>query len=127
TSPAVQEVKLVYPTTPAGLLGLFGPIDICQTRTVTIGDALRAVYDFFQTPLLDAEAKHVERTRPDVWKRCEDAFKRRVEMVPHALPAAEWRRGMRRVDCLGEQVKFWGAWATMNIPGATWQINLGLV
>ncbi|KAI0821854.1 hypothetical protein BC628DRAFT_1295230, partial [Trametes gibbosa] len=127
TLPEVNEVQIVYPTTRVGLLGLFGPISIRQTRTVTVGDALRAVYDFFQAPLAEEQAAHVQRTSPDVWKTWVDAFRRRCHEVPHALPVAEWRRGMRRVDCLGQKVMHWGAWTTHDVPERTWQINLGLV
>lgn len=125
TNPEVREVQISY--TIWGSPNLFGPIHIRQTRTVTVGDALERIYEFFQTPLRADEVAPIRRARPEVWKTWVEAFRRRCHQAPHiAIPDVEWGQGMRRVDCFGEKVNYWGAWNTHN-PDRSWQINLGLV
>ncbi|EIW54798.1 uncharacterized protein TRAVEDRAFT_84673, partial [Trametes versicolor FP-101664 SS1] len=125
TNPEVKEVQISY--TIWGSPNLFGPIHIRQTRTVTVGDALDRIYEFFQTPLRADEVEPVRTARPEVWKTWVEAFRRRCHQAPHiAIPDVEWGQGMRRVDCLGEKVNYWGSWNTHN-PDRSWQINLGLV
>ncbi|KAI0365808.1 hypothetical protein BV20DRAFT_953601 [Pilatotrama ljubarskyi] len=127
TMPEVKEVQIVYNANMPGLLNFFGPIHIRKEGMITIRDTLRAIYDFFQVPITQEQANYMERTYPDVWKDCVEAFRTRCTRSQHiAIPVTEWRQGVKRVDCLGDRVKYWGMWATHN-PDATWQLNLGLV
>ncbi|KAI0765871.1 hypothetical protein BD413DRAFT_455811, partial [Trametes elegans] len=129
TEPATHEVQIVYGTAMPGMENVFGPIHIRKPpgRAVTVGDMLRAVYEFFQTPLRQDEADALKARYPDMWHAWGEAFRTRCREAPHiAVPTAEWNQGMRRVDTLGERVKYWGLWTTHNASNNTWQLNLGL-
>ncbi|KAI0667252.1 hypothetical protein C8Q78DRAFT_982735 [Trametes maxima] len=126
TVPEVKEVQIVYQANMPGLLNYFGPIHLRLDRAVTFRDALRAIYDFFQVRLRTDEAEYFQRVLPEQWREWSRAFYLRCATAPHiAVRDAERNQGMRRVDCLGDRVKFWGLWITHN-PDRTWQIQLGL-
>ncbi|KAI8974862.1 hypothetical protein BD414DRAFT_467928 [Trametes punicea] len=127
TYPAVKEVQIVHQQNMPELLSIFPPIHIRQTSTVTIGDVLRAIYDWFQTPISRYQADQLMRTHPLTWGRVEEAFRKRCVECEHiAIPLVEWRQGVKRVDLLTDQVRFWGMWVTHG-DDMTWKIHVGFV
>ncbi|KAI0690815.1 hypothetical protein C8T65DRAFT_671175 [Cerioporus squamosus] len=127
THPPVPRVHIAYSTNTVNLLNYWGPIviDKGEGGTVSIGDIIEGLYEYFQQPLLQHEAAVIERDFPDVWRQVTQAFRKRCR-DHYWIPEVEWARGMRRVDCLGERHMFWGMWVTHNANG-TFQLNLGLV
>ncbi|KAI0628612.1 hypothetical protein C8Q77DRAFT_1039204, partial [Trametes polyzona] len=123
TSPEVRSVDIAYKLRPLDLVNHFGPIRIRKDRAITIGDVLSKIYDFFQKPLREDQYAEVQRTHPDVWQSWTKAFTKRCRI--YAVPDVEWSKGMKRVDCLGERILWWGSWTTHNVDG-TWQITLRL-
>ena len=127
THPPVPRVHIAYNTSVLGALNAWGPIvvDKGEKGVVSFGDVADAIYDFFQTPLTHVEAHELKTHFPALWADMCRAFRKRCEDVP-AIPEVTWRQGMRRVDCLGDRILFWGMWVTHN-PDRTFYLNLGLI
>ena len=126
THPPVPTVQIVTSATVLGGLNYWGPIVVDKTGSggrVLFGDIVQAIYDFFQRPLTQDEARVLERDVPAAWAEMTRAFTARCREHP-GLAEVEWKQGMRRVDCLGERYMFWGLWVSHNADG-TFQLNLG--
>ncbi|KAI0754154.1 hypothetical protein C8Q80DRAFT_1137202 [Daedaleopsis nitida] len=129
--PSTRAVRIAYNSATLAQVAFWDRIAIDKgagAGRVSIGDALDAIYAFFQQPLTPNEAWHIEHDLPpEVWADVKAAFTRRCREHP-GLPEYEWRQGVRRVDCLGERVMFGAMWITHSAdePGA-YMLNLGTV
>ncbi|KAI6044122.1 hypothetical protein EDC04DRAFT_460943 [Pisolithus marmoratus] len=126
TSPASDGIFVRY---DVGLISqLWGPTVIERPGgRVTIRDLLEGIYAFFQTHLTHAEVERISSLGRDNYRSLVDAYRRRTtQRQLGVLRDREWREGLRRVDCLGDERWWWGAWVTYNSDG-TWQLHLGLM
>ncbi|EJF56778.1 hypothetical protein DICSQDRAFT_40140, partial [Dichomitus squalens LYAD-421 SS1] len=103
----------------------WGPIvvDKGEGGTVTVGDILDAVFDFFQVPLTYAEGYELPREHSAEFSRMSLAFHKRCRDYP-AIPEKTYEGGMLRVDALTDRYKWWGMWVQWN-PDGSWYLNLG--
>lgn len=122
TYPAVDTVHIVCNVGVAG--EMWGPI-IVEANTVTVWDILIAIYEYFQTPVSWEELQTICEAEGRDFEDIVHTFLVRCERTP-ALTGYEVQQGLKRADCLGEAVHFWGMWITYKTD-MTWQLNLGLV
>lgn len=123
----VPDTHVVYIALQASIVQqLWGPIKILKQTTVTAGDILFAIYDYFQTPLTHAEVDFLSGLHPDNYPRLVDAWMARCNVTP-ALPGFEARQGLKRVDILGDRRCWWGCWVCVDQASGSWYLNLGLV
>ncbi|KAI6011117.1 hypothetical protein EDC04DRAFT_2547489, partial [Pisolithus marmoratus] len=125
TSPASNRILVRYGVGPINQL--WGPIIVERPGgRVTIRDLLEGIYAFFQQPLTHTEVEHISSLGQDNYRLLVDAYRRRTtQRQLGVLRDREWREGLKRVDCLGDERWWRGAWVTRNSDG-TWQLNLGL-
>lgn len=125
TSPASDKLFVLCDV--SSINRFWGPIVIERPGgRVTIGDLLEGIYIFFQMHLSRAEVAYISSLGPEYYRLPLAAYQRRVAQRPSGVPRdRDGRDGIRRVDCLGDGRRWWGAWVTHN-PNGTWQLNLGL-
>ncbi|KAI6011109.1 hypothetical protein EDC04DRAFT_2905651 [Pisolithus marmoratus] len=126
TSPASDRILVRYDV--GSIYQLWGPIIVERPGgRVTIRDLLEGIYAFFQAPLTHAEVERISSLGQDNYRLLVDAYRRRTtQRQLGVLRDREWREGLRRVDCLGDERWWWGARVTDNSDG-TWQLHLGLM
>ncbi|CCM05841.1 uncharacterized protein FIBRA_08077 [Fibroporia radiculosa] len=104
---------------------LWGPIIIEKGQTITVGDILEGIYDYFQTLLTEEEVQYISSLDPNNYEAMSAACYQR-SMRSYSLPGYELSQGLKRADCFGGGTTFWGLWIAYNCDN-TWQMNLGLV
>ena len=127
THPPTSRLTIAYNTAVPGLLNYWGPISVDKGEggTVTVGDVLDAVFDFFQVPLTYAEWQELKRTHAAEFSVMTRAFVKRCREYP-AIPEKIYEEGMKRIDALTDRYKWWGMWVQWN-PDGSWYLNLGTV
>lgn len=122
TSPPVNAIQIAIHDSITQ--NVWGGIKVENADKVRVWDVLNAIYEYFQANVSLDEIAHFQSLNDANHAILLDAASRRCATTP-GLPDWEHTRGIRRVDVLGDQRKFWGLWITNN--GAEgWHLNLGL-
>ncbi|KAH9888024.1 hypothetical protein C8Q73DRAFT_602753, partial [Cubamyces lactineus] len=109
TYPEVREawIRIGVPGVTPTLLNYCLPVNLRQSRAITLQDALQAVYDYLQKPVTQEQAAEFAREDAESWAQAQEACRRRCSEAPHiTIPSVEWRQGVKRVDLLKENVRF---------------------
>ncbi|KAJ3550642.1 hypothetical protein NM688_g5025 [Phlebia brevispora] len=104
----------------------WGPIAIQKTKAIKVLDVLMAVYDYFQEQLSEEDVRHLRRLNPNNYRMLVDAYQQRCR---RSLTLRGWerRQGLRRVDLLGDNRKWWGKGLWITYVNGSWYCNLGTV
>jgi hypothetical protein len=127
THPAVDRLEVVCQVGVAEKL--WGHIEVHASRSkgVTVWDVFNGIFEYFQKRVGRRELDRMKEMLGDekLEEKMADAFYQRVLVTP-ALPGYELKKGLKRIDCLGDACFFWGLYVSYNDDN-TWQLNLGLV
>jgi hypothetical protein len=127
THPAVDRLEVVCHVGVAEML--WGHIEVHASRSkgVTVWDVFNGIFEYFQKRVGRRELDRMKEMLGDekLEEKMADAFYQRILVTP-ALPGYELKKGLKRVDCLGDACFFWGLYVSYNDDN-TWQLNLGLV
>ncbi|KAI0659893.1 hypothetical protein C8Q70DRAFT_100280 [Cubamyces menziesii] len=133
TFPEVREawIRIRVPGNDT-LLNACYPVSLKQERTITLQDAFDAVYEHLQRPVTQEQAADFARKDAECWEKAQEAFRKRCSESPHIpIPSVEWRKGVKRVDLLKENVRFLSMVVRhYHHPGLTnmvWVINASFV
>ena len=127
TEPAVE--RLVVACQVGVAQRQWGHVEVRASRPkgVSVWDVFNGVYEYFQKRVSRRELDRMKEMLGDeeLEVKMADAFYQRILVTP-ALPGYELKKGLRRVDCLGDACFFWGLYVSYNDDNS-WQLNLGLV
>jgi hypothetical protein len=127
TYPSVDRLVVVCQVGVAQ--NLWGHIDVRASgpKGVTVWDVFNSIFGYFQKRVGRRELDRMKEMAGDeqLEEKMAGAFYQRVLITP-ALPGYELKKGLKRVDCLGDASFFWGLYVSYNDDN-TWQLNLGLV
>ncbi|CDO71041.1 hypothetical protein BN946_scf184844.g45 [Trametes cinnabarina] len=102
-------------------------VHIQQSTPITVKDVLCAIYDWLQELVRPPERDRLKERYPQLWSMAEEAFRRRCLTCPHiAIPAAEWRKGMKRVDLLTDLV-MWSGMYVVHTEDSRWFLRVSLL
>ena len=127
THPAVDRLMVVCQVGVAQ--ELWGHINVNASGPggVTVWDVFSGIFEYFQKRVGRRELDRMKRMTGDeqLEEKMAGAFYQRILVTP-ALPGYELKKGLKRVDCLGDACFFWGLYVSYNDDNS-WQLNLGLV
>lgn len=118
-SPSFKEHATWPPTTrmvitcDSVMMRMWGAVLAENSRGVTMGDVLWAIYRYWRTPLTNHEFNELLRYNPLFYSKITDAFAKRCRRAS-GLAAVERSRGLRRIDLLGDRKMWWGAKALFS-------------
>lgn len=120
----------------------WGPIVAKSTKGVTFYDVLLAIYEYWQQQLTERDVAHLQRLDSQNYGLLVDAYHQRCRRS-HSIRGWERSQGLRRVDLLGDNRKWWGKcspryrrmFLLISWPGlwlsyggnGTWYANLGTI
>lgn len=85
----------------------WGPIVVKNTKGVTFFDVLLAIYEYWQHQLSERDVRHLQKLNSQNYGLLVDAYHQRCKRS-HSIRGWERSQGLRRIDLLGDNRKWWG-------------------
>lgn len=91
----------------------WGPVSIQTENGVTVGEIMKTIYEYFQKPLTNSDAKNL-RENPQNEEKMHESLRQRAR-ENFIVDALGFSDGYRRIDTLGGQRTFGGlVWGNMS-------------
>ncbi|KAI0028236.1 hypothetical protein K488DRAFT_73921 [Vararia minispora EC-137] len=103
-----------------------GDVYVREQMGVRTRDLFEKIYKYFQEQLSESEYQRFIQDQPNGVHVLHSAAKQRCE-VEGGIPEANWRKGYKRVDLLGGDVHWYGAWVLVDQATNRWTLHIGLV
>ncbi len=106
TWPAVKHLQIASDSCMEGQF--WGPIIVQSKEEITVWDVMNAIYEHFQQQLTQSEVDYISDLHPVNYRMMKDAWDQRCRKS-NSLRDWERRQGLRRIDVLGDEKCWYGA------------------